>query len=172
MQLQSSAKLYCLQAYAVNCSAVTVDRVYSMFDIFAAGHVMGWVVKALSLRSYVMCWAVSILWEFTEVRGKCQNLIVTYKSKTSCFKIEEILFCLLLFLHLLLFFAAPLHKSKFKCFACLPLLCQLLVPFEIVYFSDGFYGHISEFPRVLVGSNSVRCLLVQCSWNFCWNENM
>ena len=55
------------QAYAVNCSTITVDRLYSTLDIFVVGHFIGWFVKALALRSYIMCWAISILWEFTEV---------------------------------------------------------------------------------------------------------
>jgi len=53
--------------YAVNCSDVTIERIYSSLDVFAFGHFAGWALKALLLRSYAMCWTVSILWELTEV---------------------------------------------------------------------------------------------------------
>nr|CAB3265261.1 phosphatidylserine synthase 1-like [Phallusia mammillata] len=56
-----------IEEYAVNCSDVTWERIYSGFDIFAFGHFMGWALKALLLRSYTLCWSISILWEMTEV---------------------------------------------------------------------------------------------------------
>ncbi|XP_076813430.1 phosphatidylserine synthase 1-like [Clavelina lepadiformis] len=56
-----------VEEYAVNCSSVTIERLYSMLDIFAFGHFVGWIARALLLRSYVICWSISILWEFTEL---------------------------------------------------------------------------------------------------------
>ncbi|CAK8683500.1 unnamed protein product [Clavelina lepadiformis] len=56
-----------IEEYAVNCSEVTAARLYASLDIFAFAHFSGWAMKALLLRSYVMCWSISILWELTEV---------------------------------------------------------------------------------------------------------
>lgn len=53
--------------YAVNCSVITKERILSHFDIFAFGHFAGWAMKALLIRSYGLCWTISITWELTEV---------------------------------------------------------------------------------------------------------
>ncbi|KAH9279689.1 Phosphatidylserine synthase 1 [Echinococcus granulosus] len=53
--------------YAVNCSQVTLERIWSHVDVFAFGHFFGWVVKAILLRHYFMLWTLSINWEVTEV---------------------------------------------------------------------------------------------------------
>ncbi|KAG8441777.1 hypothetical protein GDO86_010814 [Hymenochirus boettgeri] len=37
------------------------------FDIFAFGHFWGWAMKALLIRSYGLCWTISITWELTEL---------------------------------------------------------------------------------------------------------
>lgn len=56
-----------VEEYAVNCSDITIERLYSSFDVFAFGHFAGWGLKALLVRSYSMCWAISIMWELTEL---------------------------------------------------------------------------------------------------------
>ncbi|XP_063041295.1 phosphatidylserine synthase 1 [Engraulis encrasicolus] len=53
--------------YAVNCHAITWERILSHFDIFAFGHFWGWAMKALLIRSYGLCWTISITWELTEL---------------------------------------------------------------------------------------------------------
>ncbi|VDO55717.1 unnamed protein product [Haemonchus placei] len=55
------------KAYAVNCSDVTLERVWSHMDIFAVGHFLGWAMKALLIRHGILCWYISIAWELTEV---------------------------------------------------------------------------------------------------------
>lgn len=60
--------LYVNQEYAVNCHVITWERIVSHFDIFAFGHFWGWAMKALLIRSYGLCWTISITWELTEVR--------------------------------------------------------------------------------------------------------
>jgi len=46
---------------------VSVARIWSHMDIFAVGHFLGWGMKALIIRHGVICWYISIVWEFTEV---------------------------------------------------------------------------------------------------------
>ncbi|EYB94753.1 hypothetical protein Y032_0167g108 [Ancylostoma ceylanicum] len=53
--------------YAVNCSDVTLERIWSHMDIFAVGHFLGWAMKALLIRHGILCWYISIAWELTEV---------------------------------------------------------------------------------------------------------
>uniref|UniRef100_A0A7E4W0S0 Phosphatidylserine synthase n=1 Tax=Panagrellus redivivus TaxID=6233 RepID=A0A7E4W0S0_PANRE len=53
--------------YAINCSDVSVERVWSHMDIFAVGHFLGWAMKALLIRHNIICWYISISWELTEV---------------------------------------------------------------------------------------------------------
>ncbi|KAM8841708.1 phosphatidylserine synthase 1 isoform 1-T2 [Spinachia spinachia] len=56
-----------IMEYAVNCTVITWERVLSHFDIFAFGHFAGWAVKAVLIRSYGLCWTISITWELTEL---------------------------------------------------------------------------------------------------------
>lgn len=56
------------QEYAVNCHVITWERILSHFDIFAFSHFWGWGMKALLIRSYGLCWTISITWELTEVQ--------------------------------------------------------------------------------------------------------
>ncbi|KAI6234810.1 Phosphatidylserine synthase 1 [Aphelenchoides fujianensis] len=53
--------------YAVNCSDVSLARIWSYMDIFAVGHFLGWAMKALLIRHWIICWYISIAWELTEV---------------------------------------------------------------------------------------------------------
>ncbi|KAM3728062.1 Phosphatidylserine synthase [Dirofilaria immitis] len=55
------------KAYAVNCSDITLARLWSYVDIFAFGHFAGWAMKAMLIRHYIICWYISIAWELTEV---------------------------------------------------------------------------------------------------------
>ena len=61
----------CMQEYAVNCSEVTVARLWSHMDIFVVGHFWGWALKALLVRHYGICWTISVMWEVSEV---CYNV--------------------------------------------------------------------------------------------------
>ncbi|TNN61444.1 Phosphatidylserine synthase 1 [Liparis tanakae] len=56
-----------IMEYAVNCTVITRERLWSHCDIFAFGHFAGWAVKALLIRSYGLCWTISITWELTEL---------------------------------------------------------------------------------------------------------
>ncbi|XP_037651518.1 phosphatidylserine synthase 1 [Sebastes umbrosus] len=56
-----------IMEYAVNCTVITWDRILSHFDIFAFGHFAGWALKAMLIRSYSVCWTISITWELTEL---------------------------------------------------------------------------------------------------------
>ncbi|PIO56749.1 hypothetical protein TELCIR_21850, partial [Teladorsagia circumcincta] len=54
------------KAYAINCSDITLERVWSHMDVFAVGHFLGWAMKALLIRHGILCWYISIAWELTE----------------------------------------------------------------------------------------------------------
>lgn len=69
-----------LQEYAVNCTVITRERILSHFDIFAFGHFAGWTMKALLIRSYGLCWTISITWEFTEVVYVCGFKLLVNRS--------------------------------------------------------------------------------------------
>lgn len=53
--------------YGVNCSDITVEKIYGHLDAFALGHFLGWTMKAVLLRHYGICWTISITWEITEL---------------------------------------------------------------------------------------------------------
>lgn len=53
--------------YAVNCSELSVGRIWSHIDVFAYAHFLGWALKALLIRHYGILWTISIMWEITEV---------------------------------------------------------------------------------------------------------
>lgn len=53
--------------YAVNCSDVSLERLWSHVDVFAFGHFFGWAMKAMLVRHYGICWTISVTWEITEV---------------------------------------------------------------------------------------------------------
>lgn len=55
------------KAYAVDCWNITVERIWNSIDIFAVGHYLGWVMKALLIRHQIICWYISIAWELTEI---------------------------------------------------------------------------------------------------------
>lgn len=53
--------------YGVNCSDVSLERIWSHVDVFALGHFLGWAFKAVLIRHMGILWAISIMWEITEV---------------------------------------------------------------------------------------------------------
>ena len=53
--------------YAVNCSQITVAKIWEALDIFAFAHFFGWALKALLIRHAGLLWTSSITWEVTEV---------------------------------------------------------------------------------------------------------
>ncbi|XP_048590474.1 phosphatidylserine synthase 1 isoform X2 [Nematostella vectensis] len=55
------------EEYAVNCSHITVQRLWGVCDIFAFAHFFGWALKAMLIRHAGLCWMASITWEVTEV---------------------------------------------------------------------------------------------------------
>ena len=55
------------QEYAVNCSQVTLERLWGHCDIFAFAHFFGWALKALLIRNSLLLWTASFTWEITEV---------------------------------------------------------------------------------------------------------
>ena len=52
--------------YAVDCS-ITWENVSSRLDIFILAHFFGWIFKALLVRHTGILWAISIMWECTEL---------------------------------------------------------------------------------------------------------
>lgn len=43
-----SSLSYIFQDYGVNCSHVTLERIWSHIDVFAYGHFLGWMFKVCS----------------------------------------------------------------------------------------------------------------------------
>jgi len=56
-----------VEEYAQDCWNITPGKILNSLDIFAFAHALGWVGKAVLLRSYGLCWLISILWELTEI---------------------------------------------------------------------------------------------------------
>uniref|UniRef100_A0A1B0GJG7 Phosphatidylserine synthase n=1 Tax=Lutzomyia longipalpis TaxID=7200 RepID=A0A1B0GJG7_LUTLO len=53
--------------YGVNCSDITIERIWSHVDVFALAHFLGWMFKAILIRHMGILWAISIMWEITEI---------------------------------------------------------------------------------------------------------
>lgn len=53
--------------YGVNCSDITFERIKSHLDVFAWGHFLGWAFKAILVRHMGILWAISVMWEITEI---------------------------------------------------------------------------------------------------------
>lgn len=60
-------KVIIFQEYAVNCSDISVAKIWSHVDVFAWGHFLGWLFKALLFRHAGLLWAISVMWEITEI---------------------------------------------------------------------------------------------------------
>ncbi|EDV19234.1 uncharacterized protein TRIADDRAFT_33936 [Trichoplax adhaerens] len=57
------------KSWATNC-AFSFYRLWECLDIYAFAHFIGWVFKALFLRHAGILWAISVLWEITELAFK------------------------------------------------------------------------------------------------------
>ncbi|XP_077288903.1 phosphatidylserine synthase 1 homolog l(3)77CDf isoform X2 [Arctopsyche grandis] len=53
--------------YGVNCSEISVSKLWAHMDIFAVGHFLGWTLKAILVRHMGLLWAISCMWEITEI---------------------------------------------------------------------------------------------------------
>ncbi|KAL7306409.1 hypothetical protein TKK_0001827 [Trichogramma kaykai] len=53
--------------YGVNCSQINIEKFWNHIDIFAAAHFFGWMFKAVLIRHLGLLWAVSVMWEVTEI---------------------------------------------------------------------------------------------------------
>ncbi|KAL1431322.1 hypothetical protein MTO96_014341 [Rhipicephalus appendiculatus] len=53
--------------YGVNCSDITLEKLWAHMDVFAFGHFFGWAMKAMLVRHYGICWTISVTWEMTEM---------------------------------------------------------------------------------------------------------
>nr|CAG4636979.1 EOG090X05CZ [Ceriodaphnia reticulata]SVE72908.1 EOG090X05CZ [Ceriodaphnia reticulata] len=53
--------------YGVNCSDISLERIWGHVDVFAASHFFGWIMKALLVRHYGILWTISVMWEITEI---------------------------------------------------------------------------------------------------------
>ncbi|EFA04520.1 phosphatidylserine synthase [Tribolium castaneum] len=53
--------------YGVNCSDITPERIWGHIDVFALGHYLGWLFKAILIRHMGILWAISFMWEITEI---------------------------------------------------------------------------------------------------------
>lgn len=67
MRMFSESLWIFLKEYGVNCSDLTWERFWGNVDVFATGHFLGWMFKALLIRHAGLLWAISALWEFTEM---------------------------------------------------------------------------------------------------------
>ncbi|UYV60293.1 PTDSS1 [Cordylochernes scorpioides] len=56
-----------VQEYGVNCSNITLEKIWNHMDVFALGHIVGWTMKAMLIRHYGICWTISVTWEITEI---------------------------------------------------------------------------------------------------------
>lgn len=54
--------------YGVNCSDISVEKIWYHLDVFALAHFLGWMFKAILVRHLGILWAISVMWEITEVR--------------------------------------------------------------------------------------------------------
>lgn len=111
-----------LQEYAVNCHAITWERILSHFDIFAFSHFWGWGMKALLIRSYGLCWTISITWELTEVRMTAPDSCL---SPSNCCLRSNWLVLYLVYIswnpcHSALLYCLYSHSSS-SCICCLTL---------------------------------------------------
>lgn len=53
--------------YGANCALTWPNISDALFDRFVVAHFLGWVLKTTILRDRMLCWAISISWELTEV---------------------------------------------------------------------------------------------------------
>jgi len=53
--------------YAVDCWNLRWDAIKDRLDVFVLAHFLGYVSKAVMMRSSALCWTISIMWEITEM---------------------------------------------------------------------------------------------------------
>lgn len=54
------------RSYAADCS-VNFTTIGGAMDVFVLSHFLGWVIKAMLIRDWLICWVVSIQWELIEI---------------------------------------------------------------------------------------------------------
>lgn len=57
----------CTQEYGNDCWTFTFERIWAHVDVFAYAHFLGWMFKAVLIRHIGILWAISVMWEFTEM---------------------------------------------------------------------------------------------------------
>lgn len=132
---------FCLQEYAVNCHVITWERILSHFDIFAFSHFWGWGMKALLIRSYGLCWTISITWELTEVEMHTADKVAI----TSCHFLSPLGF-LSLFLLITVKFSGHLSWG-----------CQWFILYRIVAFDFTYSFKILQATCMYCVHYSVKC---------------
>jgi phosphatidylserine synthase 2 len=55
------------RSYADDCTFTWSVVKDNIFDRFFVSHFVGWVLKALMLRDFYLCWFVSVTWELVEI---------------------------------------------------------------------------------------------------------
>ncbi|EEB11994.1 Phosphatidylserine synthase, putative [Pediculus humanus corporis] len=53
--------------YGVNCSDISIEKIWYHLDVFALAHFTGWMLKAILIRHLGILWAISCMWEVTEI---------------------------------------------------------------------------------------------------------
>jgi phosphatidylserine synthase 2 len=56
-----------VRSYASDCTFSWSVISANVFDRFFVSHLIGWMLKSLLIRDYMICWAVSIQWELIEI---------------------------------------------------------------------------------------------------------
>ena len=65
--LETASEAQLKEEYATNCNDISLSKLYSALDRYVAAHFLGWVCKSILLRSYGICWLISVTWEITEI---------------------------------------------------------------------------------------------------------
>ena len=60
-------RIYMDKKYGVNCSDVSISKLWDHMDVFAFAHFFGWLTRALVVRHYGILWTMSVMWEITEI---------------------------------------------------------------------------------------------------------
>lgn len=54
--------------YGVNCSDISIRKLYDHLDVFALAHFLGWTFKGVLIRHAGILWCISVMWEITEIQ--------------------------------------------------------------------------------------------------------
>ncbi|KAF4523247.1 hypothetical protein B566_EDAN006870 [Ephemera danica] len=98
--------------YGVNCSDITWEKVWNHIDVFAVAHFLGWLFKAILVRHYGILWAISLMWEFTEVQFA--HLLPNFKECWWDALILDVLICNGLGIWVGLKFCSILEMREYK----------------------------------------------------------